>query len=198
MKHVAINLLAILALYAALACWLVGCAPASHVPNSIPAVGSSIDQSRAHVESAENAVQAAKPHADPTGKAVLDLATKEHGAAQGTLLEARNELQQVQTERDQLSKQAATAQARADKLEHSWGHRLQVFVTWAFWILAGVVVLHVVGAALALFVPGPVGFFAGIVSRVVNPLGWGTWLVSHAVSTAALRQATAPLFVVPK
>lgn len=165
---------------------LAGCAVhASPVHNTVPAVGSSIDKAHTHVTSAENAVQHAKPHADATGKAILDIATDEHGQANKELAQAQAELVSVQKERDTLVSQASNLSARVAKDEHGWGFRLQQFVNRLIVILLVLAGLHfVLGAASVLL---PIIFPAAIVAvpilklvgGVVNPAAWYQYGVDH-------------------
>jgi hypothetical protein len=160
---------------------LTGCAtiPASP-PDSIPAVGSSIEKAQAHVGSAEAAVQRAKPEASVTGKALLDVASEEHGKANAELEAAKAETVKVQKERDILEKQKQELagviedrDAALSKIKSGWGYRLQVVVTHFLILLAVLVGVHFL-AGFAAVIPA----FAGaapvllIIGRICNPIAW--------------------------
>jgi hypothetical protein len=181
-----------------------GCprAPFGEPSIAIPKVGSALDKTSAYVNSAESAVVAAKPHADAVGAATLDLASKAHTAAQGTINEGKTDLLAVQAERDKLvatsAAAIAAANARAAKAEaataamlHSWGHKLQVFVTWAFWVVVALLAIHVLGSVLALILPPPYSAIASIVAKLVNPAAWLVWLLSHIEKNRAVAAAQA-------
>lgn len=171
---------------------------ASHVPNSIPSVGSSLDQSRAHLDAAEQDVQAARPHADPTGKAILVLASQQHKDAGTKLSEAGRELSAVQGERDHLVKDNANLSAQNARLVHSWGYRFQVFVTRAFWILVALAVLHAALASAAFLLPlffpaAAVAVpFLSLGAKIINPFGWFTVLAGHAQTRYLMNAAAKP------
>lgn len=166
---------------------LFGCSnQASHVPNSIPAVGSSIQKADAHVQSANIDVIAAYPYTDKTGLVVLRLASGEHVATRTELANAARELNQVQFQRDTLVKDNAGLTAENARLLHSWGHRLQVAVNKVFWTLVTLAILHAALASAAFLLPlvfpaAAVAVpFLSLGAKIINPLGWFTVLAGHA------------------
>lgn len=167
---------------------LCGCAAHSPPPpNSIPAVGSSIDKGKAHVDTAEALVQKAKPESSKTGKALLDVASDEHKKADTELDRAKGELAQVQKERDSLIQKGNaledTVKARDKELasvKSGWGYKLQQFVTHLFVIFAVLIGVHFLAGVLSL-VPAfaPAAGVLAIVGRVCNPVAWFQAVVDH-------------------
>lgn len=144
----------------------------STVPNSTPAVGSSINKAEAHTESADRLVVAAKPESNDTGKKLLTAASDEHTATLLSLKQAEHDLDQVQSERDQLDRSNSDLTLQLTKIKSQWGYRLQVWVTRFVWILVGLIVAHFVLGAAGLFVTGPAGAIMATLGAVVNPFSW--------------------------
>jgi hypothetical protein len=153
---------------------LAGCGPLNPnaVHNTIPAVGNNVNQAESHVKSADGLVARARPESNKTGQSLLDATREELAGAVSALEAAQKDLFTVQQERDSLKKSADQYQVKADKLEHSWGYRVQVWVTRAFWLLMVLLGVHYIGGLVALFVPGPIGATLSVVSAVVNPAAW--------------------------
>lgn len=182
--------------------FLTGCPTApvgSNVPNSIPAVGTSVDKASSHVTSAEVDVQAALPLA-PGAKIPLSLASQEHKLAQDELKSAKDQLANNEKEREQIIAQAAEEDRVSDAkiadrdkqlyaLNHSWGHKVQVYSTLLFWIILALAAVHVAGVIGGLYLPQPYGTIAAIIGRVVNPFGWLLSILSHFQKKAAVATA---------
>ena len=151
---------------------LAGCTTAKPlIPETIP-TGNAIARADAHVTSADNNVIAAKPHADPTGKALLDQASRSH-------TQAKTELQNADE-----SNRAATAQMQAlvtkerlaleseARLANRWYVMVGRWVEWAFWGLIALASLHVILRLAGVFVSGPVGAALSVAGTIINPFGW--------------------------
>ena len=117
---------------------------------------------------------------------MLDAVSHEHAAVAAALDEAKGELVKVQGERDKLLSQvrdqearAAAAEAREAALLHSWGHRLQVWVTAGFWLIVALVFAHFAFGVLGLLVTGPAGAVFAAAGAIANPLAWFQWLRDH-------------------
>jgi ABC-type multidrug transport system fused ATPase/permease subunit len=162
-----------------------GCAStANKSPAAIVApTGTAINQASAYTDSAESAVQAAVPHADAAGQADLGLASSAHKSVKTSLGSALADLNIVQAALTAEQAQVSSLTNQVTTLTNSWGHKLQVWVTLLFWVLVVLVAVHFVFGALAIFVPTYAPVFA-LISKIVNPLGWFTWLVS-AMAPAA-------------
>lgn len=168
-----------------------GCTPLNPSPAAVVApTGTDIDQANAYMGSAESAVQAAVPHADAAGQADLGLASSAHKQASASLVKATKDLAGVQNNLAAQGKTISELQGQVASLDASWGHRLQVGVTWAFWIIVSLVAIHLIAGALAIFFPAW-GIIPGLISKIVNPFGWFTWLVSHATAPVSAASAAA-------
>jgi hypothetical protein len=168
---------------------LMGCTapPSSTSPAAIVApTGTDITKAGAYTDSAEAAVQAAVPHSDATGQADLGLASSAHKSVKTSLSSALTDLTGVQNTLASEEKLNDSLHTQVSTLTNSWGHKLQVYVTDAFWILVALVAVHVVAGLIAVLLPGW-GIIPGIVAAVVNPFGWLTWFIAHAqpISLAA-------------
>jgi len=137
--------------------------------------------------SAATEIAAAVPHADPVGQAHLQ-------DASGNIAVAQKQVPTLEA----AAKKVDTLTAQNTVLLQSWGHRLQVFVTAAFWILVALAGLHVALAAASFLLPivFPAAAVAvpvlSLVARIINPLGWFTWLASRAHTSDLMRAAAAP------
>jgi hypothetical protein len=149
------------------------------VNSPLPLTASSVDKASAHVSSADSLVTQAKPSSDKTGKALLDAAKGEHAKAQSDLAEAKATLAKAEAERAALVREAEKAEAAELKLEKSWGHRLQVWVTALFWSLVVLASLHFIAIVASLFLPPPYNFVASFVGKLCNPVAWVQGLVDH-------------------
>lgn len=161
-------------LFLMLAVLLAGCADPSisNIPNTVYAVGSSVDKAESHVKSAENLTTKAVPEASATGKALLSAASDEHAGAVKELESAKTEVASVQAERKQLEDQFNTEQANLTKITNGLWYKIGVWA-WRFtMLLIALVAFHIIGGAVALFIPGPIGAGIGIAAAFVNPLGW--------------------------
>lgn len=182
-----------------LAC--IGCAHkyASDVPDSTPAVGSAIDKSKSHVESADALVQKAKPESNTTGKALLDVATDEHGKAIGELDKANVELTSVKKERGQLVEINGKLEDENALVKGGWGYRLQRFISWCwFWIKVYIAAYFLINLA-APFIPGMWGGVLAKIGSWINPFSivqegrrliWKLWMKPKE-ETPAPASATA-------
>lgn len=186
-----IGIVVITALILLAAMIMSGCAPAHPDPAAVVApTGTDIDKAGAYTDSAESAVQAAVPHTDAAGKEDLGLASSAHKSVTGSLGRAKADLMVIQNTLTSEQRMNDGLQNQVNSLEASWGHKLQVWVTWAFWILVALVAVHLIAGALAIFVPAwaPI---AGLISKIVNPLGWTTWVVAHMTAPVVSAQAAA-------
>lgn len=183
---------------------LFGCPPisATSTPPSIPATGSAIEQTKAYIQSADSEVKSSVSHADAVGQALLNEATKAHASATAKLGDASAQLMKVQADFTALAKTSdaqkvkdqATIKTLTDQntaLTKSWGHRLQVFVTWAFWVIVILSIFHAVGVIVAKFLPAPYGTILSIVANIVNPFGWAAWLAGSIGAKKAAQAAAA-------
>jgi hypothetical protein len=184
----------------ALAC-LCGCAAAPVSSDPIPSInaaGTSVDKAGAYVDAADTCVKQVQPSVPKEGQGLMDAAGTFHQKAKGSLAEAKGELAAAQSEKDTLIKEAQDAQASADKLNASWGHKLQVWVTRLFWGLVLLVAAHVVLVALGLFLPPPYATIAGILGKVINPVGWIVWLAGSFEKKQAVSAAVAAALAPPR
>lgn len=159
-----------------------GCAAVSHIETGsspLPLTASSVDKASSHVSSADSLVTQAKPSSDKTGKALLDAAKQEHAKAQSDLADAKATLAKAENERAALVKEAEQAEAAKLKLEKSWGHRLQVWVTALFWSLVALVSLHFIAIVASLFLPPPYNVVASFIGKLCNPVAWVQGIVDH-------------------
>lgn len=165
-----------------------GCAPIQRAADSpVVATGTAIDKAGAYTDSAEAAVQAAIPHTDSAGLEDLHLATKSHDSVKINLGAALQDLYKVEDALNAANAAKIAAQNQVAALDASWGHELQVWVTAVFWVIIALLAVHILfGAAAMLF---PEYRILGLVSKIVNPLGWFTWLVSHATSGVTITKA---------
>jgi hypothetical protein len=170
---------------------LIGCTPVKSSSPVAP-VGTSLDKTTAYVNSAEVAVQQAKPHSDPVGQEDLALASTAHKSARDSLDQARKDLAGVQSALTAKDKQIASLTDSIAALNDSWGHKLQVFTEAFLTLLLILVGLHLVGAVLAMVLPPPYSIIAALVAKVVNPFGWLTWLILHVEQNVAKNVITAP------
>lgn len=164
-----------------LAILMGGCAT-SHVEgvtSPLPLTASSVDKAASHVSSADALVTQAKPSSDKTGQALLDAAKSEHAKAQSELKDAKTTLAKAEAERAALVKEAEAAEAAELKLEKSWGHRLQVWVTALFWSLIALASVHFIAIAVSLFLPPPYSVVASFIGKLCNPVAWFQGIVDH-------------------
>lgn len=160
--------------------------------------GTDIDKAGAYVTSAESAVQAAIPHSDPVGKSDLGLASTAHKAVVDSLGKAKVDLAGVQAAIQADENLIVGLKNQVGSLLSSWGYRFQVITTRIFVILCILVGLHLVAGVVAIFAPPPYGTIAGVVSKVVNPLGWFTWLVAHVQANVAFAPPTTAVITAAK
>lgn len=178
---------------------LTGCPHSPYGNDSIPAVGSSIDKAHSHVDSAENAVQHAKPHSDKTGKEILDIASDEHSKADKELDMAKKQVADVQKESQAKDGVIAKQAAEISKVEHGWGYRLQQLVAHLIRLLVILLALHVLlagaGWIITLFFPAALVAVPVIstIAKIINPAGWFTWLAAHAHHVAVCSETQAPI-----
>lgn len=151
--------------YAALAlAFLIGCTsrgPAPDIYKPLATAGEDLAAAKAHVEGARRLVEGAKPHADDTGRALLDAANLEHGAATVCAGKAQVDLAEARAAADRMGKALADAGAKLEALSGRW------YVVWGKRI------------ELALWAIGVSWLVAGVLSVVLgmgNPLGWGARL----------------------
>lgn len=190
----------------ALVAWLIGffgvlyfsgCTPVtSKLANITAPTGTDIDKAGSFVTSAEAAVTAAKPHADAVGGADLALASTAHKSALSSLDQAKVDLAKVQEAYRIAHDMLVKSQAQYTALLHSWGHVLQVWVEWAFWVLVVLVAIHFICIALTYALPPAYAPIAALVGKIVNPLGWTTWLLTWIEGNIAAN--TTPAGVVAK
>ena len=153
---------------------LGGCAGSvgSGIPNSLPAVGSGIERTGVHVESAERLNRAAKPLAGPTARPLMDQVSEEHGAAKAAIAETKVELRAANEQRTILEDTNRQQANRIIRVESGWGYRLQLWVNRFAWGLLGASVLHVALGGAALFVPGRAGAVLAKLGVATNPFAW--------------------------
>lgn len=82
------------------------------------------------------------------------------------------------------------SKAQVKALTNSWGYQFQVWTIRFFWWTVIAIAIHVVAGLLAIWLPKPYSTIAGIVSKIVNPMGWFTWLVSHIQTNQAVAAAS--------
>lgn len=159
-----------------------GCASpgAAKSPAAIVApAGTDIDKANAYVGSAETAVQAAIPHTDAAGKEDLGLASSAHKSATTSLNQAKMDLVAAESDIAAKDKSLSVLTAQNATLLSAWGHKFQMCVTAAFWVLVVLVGVHLIGGVLGIFLPLPYGSVLALVAKIVNPLGWFSWLLTH-------------------
>lgn len=144
---------------------------ASNVPDSLPAIGSGIEKTGAHIESAERLNASAKPSAG-SAKPLLDQVTAEHQASLVALSDVRHDLASATSERDRLTTDNTTLAEKLTRVTNGWGYRLQLWVTRLLTLLIALSIFHFVGGAAALFIPGPIGAGIATAAAVVNPCSW--------------------------
>jgi hypothetical protein len=148
----------------------------SGIPNSLPAVGTNVEKSLAHVESADRLTKATAKHADPTGKELIGLTVKEHKAATDAGNDAKSELSNANTERAKLAQVVVDQGKEIIRLMGMVGYKVQMFLTglWhkLLWILGTAIFLHVAFGLTGLFVAGPTGAIFARLGVLVNPFAW--------------------------
>lgn len=181
---------------------ITGCTPEDyHIPNSTGNVGGAVENAKNHIDSADSLVQKAKPESNRTGQALLGAASDEHRKAEAALDQAKQQLVQVQKERDELTQaihqRDGTIKSRDAEIaavKHGWGYRLQVLVARLFVILCILVGLHFAAGIAAIFVAGPVA--SGVlkwVGAIVNPLAWVQFAVDHIHLNRCKQDASAAI-----
>lgn len=155
---------------------LPGCTKDGNLPSgisdNIPTVYSDVQRGSAYVENAQAVVEKAKPESSATGKALLNVASDQQQKAIDTLKIAQDGAVKAEKERQDVEKKFASVAADNDKLTKSWGHRLQVWVTWGFWIIVALFAFHALGGIVGAMVPGPIGAILSVSAAVVNPMAW--------------------------
>jgi hypothetical protein len=144
----------------------------STTPDSLPAVGNGVERVGAHVDSAERLNVAAKPLAGKAARPLMDQVSAEHGAAEDALGDTRRELKASTDQRGRLERENIDQAKTIASLTGGWGYRLQLFVTRAAWILAGIAMAHVALGIAAPFVPGVAGSLMAKVGVLLNPAAW--------------------------
>jgi hypothetical protein len=157
------------------------------VPDSLPAVGTSVEKTGAHVESAERLTVAAKPQSNPVGKALLDQVSKEHELALESVDDSKGQLLSANAERTKLEGIVVEQGRTITRIESGWGYKLQVWVTATLRtieiILGSALFIHFACGTAAMFTPLGAATKLGKVAALVNPLGWFQAIVSHKVAT---------------
>jgi hypothetical protein len=169
-RRALIGFLILLILYA-----VYGCAPKAHranVPDSLPALGSSVERTTAHVESAERLNNAAKPLAGVVARPLMDQVSQEHGAAQAALTDTRRELKSANAQRDLLERDNQRLAGQVTQITSGWGYRLQLWVARAFWTIVALTAAHFIFGAAGLAVAGPSGALFARLGVILNPFAW--------------------------
>lgn len=157
-----------------------GCASMAtrNATHAISVTGSDLDQAKAYVKSAEVGVANAKAHADAAGQALLGVVSSAHTSALTQIDSAKSDLNTVQESVTKMGQTIATLTAENTRLLHSWGYRFQVIVTRIAILLIILLSIHFVAGAAAILAPPPYSVGCAIAAKIVNPLGWTTWLIS--------------------
>lgn len=181
-----------------LAAVLTGCAIHDLNMKPFAATGDALQQTKAYINGAEQGVQALKPHVDPAGAAIVPLITQSHQNATRSLDVASAALIQAQAVAQNAQKQTADAQAKYQKIYHSWGYQAELWIRWAIWIIIIVYAVHVLSGVAAFVLPMifpatlPAVPILSMISKVTNVPGYITWLAGHAHANYLLKaQATA-------
>lgn len=158
------------------AIWSRGCSPSAHlatnIPDSLPAAGEGIAGTRAHIESAEKINVAAKDVAGKEAKPLLDLQSKEHGAAIGTLDKTGRAIAQANQQRESLAAENLKQALTLTKITSGLWYRIGLWLTRGAFLLIGLAGLHVALGIAALFVTGPAGAVVARLGVYVNPFAW--------------------------
>jgi len=145
----------------------------STVPDSLPAVGSGVERTSAHVESAERLNNAAKPIAGSAAAPLLNQVTEEHGAALSSLSETRRDLKSANDQRARLTGDNVKLAGQLTQVTSGWGYRLQLWVARVFWILVASQVASYLLGAIALATPaGGAGAILARIGVYLNPFAW--------------------------
>lgn len=175
-----------------------GCQPVSaqhRAEQSLNATGTALDKAAAYTASAETTAKAVIPHADTVGVALLGEVSKDHGAAQTEISSGKVSLAQAAQRVELLGHDLSIAITQRDALLHSWGHKLQVWVTWLFWLLIILTAIHVLCAVVAPFLPPGWGMIVAAIGKWVNPLGWLTialgWMQRNAMAKHEMAKVAA-------
>lgn len=110
----------------AIALLVIGCHLAT-TPAPAPNTGqvsAAASKAEASIEAAKVATAAAKPHADATGKAILDVAIENQGQAKTEIVATQNRTAELQQQINVLSEEYSAATSERDswksKYEGSW------------------------------------------------------------------------------
>lgn len=189
-----------------LAALAAGCASQPGLPPANAATGTSIEKIEAHVSSAEQVNQRITPHADATGQELVKVASTEHKAAEGEIVNAQKEnAQQAAAYEALVNKYNADLKAANDRAqknlqralddEATIGFRAELWIKRFLWILAGAAVLHILLAVASFVLPMifpaalPAVPALSLAAKIINPFGVFTWLAAAAGNSAARKAA---------
>jgi hypothetical protein len=146
-----------------------GCGTPSRpqTPAPLTDAGNGLAGIKAHTESADRAVTAAKPHADTTGKALLAVASAEHGAITVKADQAQQAVEAARTEAAQASTALADAKAETVRITSKTFVKVALWLEWLIVIALWVAGIGIVLRIAALFVTGPVGSVLAVVGSVM-------------------------------
>lgn len=149
---------------------LTACKPATISTNTLtPAGTTALARATAHVETAQEQVSAAKPHADSTGKTYLDIATRQQQLALDEHAGIATTFASIESQFHQMQSDHAKLQGKYDALYRSWGAIAERWIRRVFWIwLIG----HVGLGIAALFIPGSAGAIIAAIAAALNPAAW--------------------------
>lgn len=176
---------------------LSGCAAGPHAAVT-SATGDSLNQATAHVQSAEKVNQMLPPYTNPTGQALVKVISGEHAAAQAQLAQAAKQLAAVQTQINAMDSTIKSLQGQVLKYKNSWGYRFEVFVMAFLTLLLILVGIHfgcvIAAVVIGMFFPTVV-FVVPILQKIaaiVNPLGWGQYVIDHFHCNVQVAAAATP------
>lgn len=169
---------------------LTACQTAPAPKPNLNAVTGDITQASSAITPAEKDVQTVKPLVPASGQPAIADASQQHAAAQASLAAGAKDLAAAQAQVTALEVSQAKAVAALKTIKNSWGYKLQQIVTRFVILLLVLVGIHLVGIVLGLFLPIPYGAIASVVAKVVNPLGWGIWLLTHFEGTTTAATPT--------
>lgn len=146
------------------------------INNSLPAIGTSLEKTLAHVASADRLTKATEKHADATGKELIDLTVKEHADATSAGNEAKTELSFANTERAKLVTVVTNQSKEIMRLMGMVGYKIEIIVISLYhkllWILGIAAFLHVAFGVAGLYVVGPWGAVLARIGVYCNPFTW--------------------------
>ena len=191
MKHLLFTLF-MLAVIVILSLAAISCsAPLARAGQALAATGDAAQQATAFVQASESAVQSARQHADAAGQALLGQASSAHQRALGEIGQVQSGLVTIQAQVKAEASALAAETAKYNAVYHSFGYQAQLIVVRFAILLAVLAGLHILFLALQFVLPVPYGAIAGILAKIVNPLGWAVAIAGYFEKRALANALTA-------